>query len=241
MLYPEVRAGGFSRVDGTVAFYGRVNAILAGIGPGAVVVDYGAGRGSFLEDPVIYRREMRNLRGRVKSVIGIDVDEAVLRNESVDQAKVVRMGESLPLERDSVDLIVCDFTFEHITNPAWVAGELSRVLKSGGWLCARTPNRWGYIAVGARVVPNEFHVACLRRLQPNKKAEDTFPTAYLLNTPRDLKRWFPVDRYEHVVYASDSEPLYVGRSQLAARLNRAAFSLTPSPLRSLLNVFLQKR
>jgi SAM-dependent methyltransferase len=240
-MYPEIRAGGFSRVDGTVEFYIRVNAILAEVGPEGVAVDYGAGRGSFLEDPVIFRRKIRNLRGKVKTVIGVDIDEVVLGNESVDEAKVVIEGKPLPLENDSIDVIVSDFTFEHVTDPEWVASELDRVLKNGGWICARTPNRWGYIGIGARAVPNYLHVPFLRRLQPSKKAEDTFPTAYKLNTPADLRRWFPNDQYDHIVYASDSEPVYVGHSIRAARWNRVAFYLTPSPMRSVLNIFLQKR
>lgn len=51
-LYPESGAGGFSRVDGTVEFYTRVNALLS---PDAVVVDLGAGRGKQSEDPVAFR------------------------------------------------------------------------------------------------------------------------------------------------------------------------------------------
>ncbi|OWY62641.1 hypothetical protein B7486_57335, partial [cyanobacterium TDX16] len=41
-LYPEVGAGGFSRSDGTVEFWSRVQALVT---PGAHVLDLGAGRG----------------------------------------------------------------------------------------------------------------------------------------------------------------------------------------------------
>ena len=47
-FYPESAAGGFSRNDGTVAFYQRVQALLR---PDSVVIDFGAGRGQFLEAP----------------------------------------------------------------------------------------------------------------------------------------------------------------------------------------------
>jgi SAM-dependent methyltransferase len=239
-LYPEVRAGGFSRVDGTVEFYVRVSALLAGLGPEAVVLDYGAGRGAFVADPVEYRRDIRILKGKARNVIGVDVDNAVLRNETVDEAHVVMPGHRLPLADLSVDLIVSDSTLEHVVDPAWTTAELDRVLKPGGWFCARTPNRSGYIGLGARAVPNRLHVSFLRRLQPVKRAEDTFPTAYRLNTPADLKRWFSVSKYDHVVYAADGEPSYVGRSVLAARLSRLAFFLTPPRYRSVLYVFLHK-
>ena len=240
-LYPETAAGGFSRVDGTIAFYLRVGALLGDIGPEAVVLDLGAGRGAFLDDPVRARRDLRRLRGRARRVIGIDVDDAVLGNPAMDEAHIVKVGDPLPVADLSVDLLVSDYTFEHIADPAWGAREIDRVLRTGGWLCARTPNRWGYIGVGARLVPNRLHVAMLRRLQPQKPAEDTFPTTYLLNTPHALRRWFPEERYEHLVWTMDNEPAYVGGSTAAARLNKALFSLTPPPLRSILFVFLRKR
>lgn len=240
-IYPELAAGGFTRDDGTVAFYLRVNALLAESGPDAVVVDFGAGRGAFLDDLVPFRRDLRRLQGKAKRVIGIDIDDAVLRNPSLDEAHVVPEGGRLPVADGSVDLIVSDFTFEHVRDPAWVAAELDRALRPGGWVCARTPNRGGFIGLGGRVVPNRLHDTVLRHLQPAKRPEDTFPTAYRLNTRRDLERWFPPDRYDHVVYAANSEPRYVGRSPTAARLGRAAAALTPPPLRSMLRVFLHKR
>jgi SAM-dependent methyltransferase len=239
-LYPETRAGGFSRVDGTVEFYVRVNALLAAMGPEAVVLDYGAGRGAFTGDPVSFRRDIRILKGKARRVIGIDVDEAVLQNQAIDEAHVVAPGQALPLADQSVDLIVSDSTLEHVVDPEWTASELDRVLRPGGWFCARTPNRSGYIGLGARAVPNRFHVSFLRRLQPVKRPEDTFPVAYRLNTPNDLKRWFPASRYEHTVYAADNEPAYVGRSILAARLSQLAFAVTPPQFRSILYVFLHK-
>ena len=240
-LYPEMAVAGYSRVDGVIAFYGRVSALLAEAGPDAVVVDFGAGRGAFVDDPVQARVDARTLRGRAGRVVGIDVDEAVLANPTIDEAHVVKVGDPLPLADGSVDLVVSSHTFEHVTDPGWAAAEIDRVLKPGGWLCALTPNRRGYIGVGARLVPNRLHVTALRRLQPRKPAEDTFPTAYLLNTPAALRRWFSPSRFEHVVWTMDNEPAYVGRSAVAARLTKALFSVTPPPLRSVLFVFLRKR
>lgn len=241
VLYPEMAAGGFSRVDGSIAFYGRVAALLAESGPQAAVLDFGAGRGAFLDDPVPFRRDTRLLRGRAGRVVGIDIDDTVLTNPSLDEAHVVHVGDRLPLEDASFNLVVSDFTFEHISDPAWAAAEIDRVLQPGGWVCALTPNRWGYIGLGARVVPNRFHVGMLRHLQPRKPAQDTFPTTYLLNTPAALRRWFLPTRYDHIVWTVDSEPAYAGRSLAAARLTKTLFSLTPPPLRSILFAFLRKR
>lgn len=241
VLYPEIAAGGYSRVDGTMAFYVRVGALLTEAGSDAVVVDFGAGRGAFVDQGAPAHRDARLLRGRAGRVIGIDVDKAVLDNPAVDEAHVVRVGESLPVVDGTVDLVVSDYVFEHIADPAWAAGEIGRILRPGGWLCARTPNRWGYIGLGARAVPNSLHVGALRRLQPQKPAEDTFPTTYLLNTPAALRRWFPPNLFHHVVWAMDNEPAYVGHSLMAAKMTKALFNVTPPRLRSVLLAFLQKR
>src|SRR5262249_40689121 len=70
-FYPETRFGGFTGVDGTVAFFSRVNSLLE---PSFVVLDVGCGRGEYRDDPVPLRRNLRILKGKVERVVGIDVD-----------------------------------------------------------------------------------------------------------------------------------------------------------------------
>lgn len=239
---PELDAGGFSRHDGTIAFYLRVNALLSELAHPAVVLDLGAGRGQFFEtEPSAFHRQLRDLRAPGRTVVGVDVDDAVLAHPGLDAAHVVAPGEALPLADASVDLVVSDYTFEHVEDPAWTAGELHRVLHPGGWICARTPNRWGAIAVPARMVPNRLHDAVLARLQPAKDARDTFPTHYRLNTTAALRRYFPPSRFSHCGYTHESEPAYAGRSALAWTAFRCLAAVTPAPARSMHLVFLRKR
>ena len=238
-LYPEVQAGGFSRVDGNIEFYSRVNALLI---PEMVVVDFGAGRGKDAsDDPIEFRRSLRNLQGKAAEVIGVDIDPAVLSNPSVDKAIVAVDNEPLPLGDESVDLIVSDFCFEHIQSPGPVTQELDRVLKVGGWICARTPNRWGYIGIGANCVPNRHHTRMLTRLQPGRLAKDIFPTAYRLNTRRQLRRYFPPPRYLDCTYGHNSEPAYFGTSLIASRAARTVFKFAPERVCALWYVFVQKQ
>jgi hypothetical protein len=83
-LLPEIFAGGFDRYDGTIQFYQRFNALLR---PDFVVVDFGAGRGRIhVDDPIAYRRGLTSLKGKVKEVIGVDVDSAVTTNPAIDRA-----------------------------------------------------------------------------------------------------------------------------------------------------------
>ncbi len=238
--FPEVAAGGYSRVDGSVAFYGRVQALLAERPGPTTIVDFGAGRGRVADDPVAFRRQLQELRGPDRTVIGVDVDPVVLTNPRVDDGRVIGADGRLPVDDASVDLVVSEWTFEHVAQADRAAAELERILRPGGWICAVTPNKWGYIAIGARLVPNRLHVRALNRLQPTKAAVDTFPTAYQMNTRRDLEKLFPAPRFALHAYTADTEPhLYAGRSELFATALATAHHL-PGPLKSVWFVFAQK-
>jgi len=237
-LYREIGAGGFSSIDGSVEFYGRVNALLRA---DMCVLDFGAGRGKdAVDDPVEYRRGLRTLRGKARMVIGADIDPIVGTNPSVDHATQIEEWRGLPFASESVDLLLCDHTFEHVRYPGPVAAELERILKPGGWICARTPNRWGYIAIGARLVPNRFHKAALRIAQPVRRSDDVFPTAYKMNTRAVVDHYFPTDRFRDCSYFYNPEPAYFGDSLSLHRLAQAGFRFLPSRCSAVLMIFKQK-
>jgi len=237
-FFPETGAGGYTRVDGTVEFYSRINALLS---PEMVVLDYGAGRGAAAEDPVAYRRGLQTLKGRVAKVIGMDIDPAVESNVLIDEAIIIEPNKLLPLPDTNVDLIVCDSVFEHFDDPACVTEELYRVLKPGGWICARTPNRWGYIGIGSRLIPNRLHEIVLSRLQPMRKAEDEFPTYYRLNDIPCMEKHFPLHKFDHFTYTWNSEPAYFGNFTLIWRIVLFAFRFTPRKLGAIFFIFLRKK
>lgn len=185
-MFEEVAVSGFAHIDQEVAFFTQVAALLSSE---QIVLDFGAGRGEFCyEDPSAYRRWLQSFRGRCKHVDGCDVDPAVFSNPALDEAKLIQPGEPLPYEDDRFDIVVSRYVFEHIPDPAWAMRELLRVTKDGGWICALTPNKWGYVALGARVVPNSLHVRALRFFQPHRKEMDVFPTVYRLNSVRDVRK-----------------------------------------------------
>ncbi len=238
-LFPEVRAGGYSRKDGQIEFYTRANAVVS---PDSRVLDLGAGRGHWAVDPMPeMAKRLRWFRGRVAEVVGVDVDPVVTTNPSLDVAHVVPAGDPLPFEDGSFDLVIADYVLEHVdhADAKDFAAEVMRILKPGGWFAARTPNKWGLIGLGARAIPNRLHVALLKFLQPGRKAEDVFPTRYALNTRRDLRRSFAP--HDVVVYGHTSEPQYVGRSPIAWRIAGFFDALTPPRLAATLMIFVQKR
>jgi SAM-dependent methyltransferase len=129
--------------------------------------------------------------------------------------------------------------FEHLPNPAGSAAELKRVLKPGGWIAAVTPNKWGYVAIASRMVPNRFHARALRAVQPGRKEEDVFPTHYRLNSLSSLRRHFGPECTVHA-FRTSSEPAYHFGSTLLYGAMKTVHALLPPPLHTAICAFIRK-
>jgi len=237
-LYPEVAAGGFPHNHPRIVFFARVNSLL---GENSTVLDFGAGRGALKEfEPETFRRHT-DLARRVKKLVAFDIDPAVLENIETEHRFHAEIGEPLPFADESFDGIVSWYTLEHVADAEFYAAEIARVLKPGGWLCACTPNKWGYHGIGARLIPNSLHVRLLKFFSPARRETDTFPTAYRMNTIGQLKRLFPEDRFVHGSFALKQPPGYHGDRMWLARIWILYDWLMPRSLHPSLQVFIQKR
>ncbi len=237
--YPEKAVSGMTGIDGTLQFFAHANAVLE---DGWTVCDIGAGRGAaHRDDKVRFRRELRRFNGRAGRVIGLDVDEAVATNPVLDEWHLIGSDGKLPLGDASVDMVLSDFTFEHIPDPALFAAEIARILRPGGWLCARTPNKWGYVSLGARIVPERLHGRLLARLQPGRKAEDIFPTHYLLNTRAALARHFPDEDWDRHVQMWSPEPAYCGNRRWLWAIARFVQAVLPRGMATTIHFYARKR
>lgn len=223
-VYPEANVSGFPHKDQEVAFYVQVAALLRAED---VVLDFGAGRGEFIyTDPSTYRVRIQNFKGRCAHVDGCDPDPVVLENPTLDAAAVIKIGEPLPYADGRFDLIIARYVFEHIANPEWAAQELLRILKPGGWICAMTPNKWGYVALASRLLPQELHSRALARVQPGRLARDVFPTVYRLNRPAAIRRHFGRSA-DVFCYSTSAVPSYHFGSLLLMRIEQLIHRLTP--------------
>lgn len=100
---------------------------------GEVCVDLGSGRGN----DVIRLAEDVGMNG---FVFGIDISEGMIAKANanlekfeVQNAKILKSElESLPLENDSVNLVISNCTINHATDKPAVWSEVFRILKRGG-------------------------------------------------------------------------------------------------------------
>lgn len=235
--YPETSFGGFSRADGTIAFYQRVNALLT---PSSVVLDVGCGRGEYADDPVLSRRDLRDLRGKCTAVVGIDLDPAAASNPCVDEFRVIR-GERWPVDRESVDLCLMDNVLEHVSRPDEFFAECRRAVRPAGYVCIRTPNSLGYATIMTRLIPNSAHAAVLARVQHGRLSADVFPTLFRCNSPRRLRKALARHGFSACVFGNGPEPAYLDFSTLAYALGVAWASVAPSALQATLFAFARRQ
>lgn len=226
----------YHQLDGTIEFYGRINSLLKNTDN---VLDLGAGRGSwYLTDKCSYRKELRNIKDKVKYLVGADIDEAVLKNSTTHENIIIKL-EKIPLDNNSMNLIMADWVLEHVQDPIKFYSEINRVLMPGGVFCARTPHKYKYISLLTSLFKNKYHSKVLKLIQPERAELDIFPTAFKLNTQRIIKKTFY--NYENFSYLYTSHPSYFANNKLLFNLLSCFHKLLPAFMVSEIFVFLKKK
>jgi SAM-dependent methyltransferase len=236
IFYPESRFGGFSQIDGTVAFYTRVQALAA---PASVVIDFGCGRGAYGSDPLPVRRNLRIFKGKVERVIGLDASPAGKENPFLDEFHCLD-GIKWPLPDESANLCICDNVLEHLPEPEAFFTEARRVLRPGGVVCIRTPNQWNYIALLARLIPNRSHARVLERAKPGLAEVDIFPTLYRCNSLPAVRRVLAKNGFDGVAYGYEAEPSYLSFSRIAYALGVLHQKLAPGIFKAAIFAFARR-
>ena len=228
----------FTKLDGTIRFYVFVKAIMMKL-CARRVLDFGAGRAAFWhQDTSAFKLDLRDLRTTGAEVTAADIDEAVLDHPCSDKQVVLRPGAPLPFADGEFDVVVSDMTFEHIVNVGQVCAELLRVLKPGGYICARTPNRSGYVRIASSLVPDALHARALRWVQPDREGMDVFPTVYRLNSPGQARRAFRGCSVFH--FYDSAEPAYFFGSSFLYGFFLLLHRLLPPALATTICLFIRK-
>ena len=227
--------GGFSDNDGTIDFYLRVNSLIS---KGHTILDLGAGRAAWFEDDKCdTRRNLRLLKGKVKKVIACDVDKIVFENRASDEQIHMANGE-LGIRKNSIDLILADYVLEHISDPKMFFNQLDQCLKEGGFFCARTPLKYSYVSLAASLVKNSRHAKLLSYVQPTRKEVDVFPTAYKMNTMRNINKSF--QGWHNMSFIFRPDPGYYFGNKALYKLQSLMHRVMPKWLCGNLFVFVQK-
>lgn len=218
----ENAVGAFVHDEQLIDFYLRANSLLP---EGGTVVDLGVGSGSRaggVGNDLI--RNLVTFRYRNPTVIGVDVDDAVLGNSFVDERIVWKPGTQIDVDSGSVDLVSTHWVLEHVEDPDEFAREVFRMLRPGGWFAARTVSADSYVGWNRFVKPGPLRDFLMRRLGQQGVNAEKFPVQYKLNRAKAIRRVFDSDRFDTYVFKRRSAQRY-GETGLPYRvfrlLNRA--------------------
>ena len=98
-----------------------------------------------------------------RTVIGVDIDAAVIeRAKSSHASQSIDFKEgtctSIPMDDDSIDIVVSFETIEHIEKHHEFMSEIRRVLRPDGLLLISTPDTRTYVDSSPEQNPFHFHM-----------------------------------------------------------------------------------
>ncbi|AUC82076.1 bifunctional 2-polyprenyl-6-hydroxyphenol methylase/3-demethylubiquinol 3-O-methyltransferase UbiG [Lacinutrix sp. Bg11-31] len=170
---------------------------------GKIVLDIasGEGYGSFL------------MSKAAKKVIGVDID-----NDAVDQAKIkykndnlsflTGSAENIPLEDNSIDVLVSFETIEHHDKHEEMFLEIKRVLKPNGMLIMSSPDKKYYSDLQKN---NPYHIKelYLEEFENLAKRHFTNTKTYFQNCVNGSSIIAPVNSFENLkIFSGNFEEIY---------------------------------
>ncbi|MBX3085103.1 MAG: class I SAM-dependent methyltransferase [Anaerolineae bacterium] len=184
--------------------------------PETRVLDLGCGRGGVLEQ----------LGELVEHPFGFDPDLLSLREHRLPTLpRAQSLADRLPLRDECIDLIVCSWVFEHLTDPVAVFRELHRVLTRDGKVIFLTPNSASLVARINHLL-RPVQRLLVERLYGRAEA-DTFPIAYQINTQAAIMRTAERVGLHCDLLRGIDDPTYLAFHPLLFRLSVVVSRLTP--------------
>ena len=157
-------------------------------------LDVGCGRDIFPSN----RRAAELLAQRCRLLVGIDPSENINENVFLHE-RANCLLENYRTEQQ-FDLVTLRMVAEHITTPETTAASLARLTRKGGHAVIYTVNKWSPAPLLAAITPLSVHVL-IKRFLWGTREEDSFPTAYKLNTRADLSRYLSTAGFAEVSFA----------------------------------------
>lgn len=187
-LYPEFKTGGY--------FFRKYLKDFAN--NNSVILDAGCGNSGILTE----------FKSIVKLIIGVDTNKKLLEENQIVNKKINANLENIPLDENSIEIVVSEFVLEHLQNPEDVFKEISRILKPGGVFIFLTPNILNPIMAFSKILPYSIHK--LLRLKLFKKEEETHRTYYRANSYRKLLKLGKLAGFQDCEISKAGNPDYLG-------------------------------
>ena len=162
--------------------------------PGCDWLDVGGGSSPFPDNPKLAEQ----LAARAGRFVGVDPSPNVFENpytREKHQAFIENYPAPAPF-----DLATLRMVAEHVTDPDAVIAALAKLVKPGGRVIVFTVDLWSPITLVSRIVPFGLHHPVKKFLWGGEE-KDTFPTAYRMNTRRELKKLFTRGGFREAEFA----------------------------------------
>jgi len=214
--------GGFSPNDGTIDFYLRIRNYLD---KKKILLDIGAGKGDWFDSSKKNKitKETQFLKNSVKKFYAADVDPQVLKNKTSHQNYLIK-NHKIPLKSNSIDIIISDWTLEHIENPKTFFKEINRLLKKNGLIFFRTPHKYNYFALANSILEGtKFKDILLKKTQPNRAK--WFKSYYKINTYNSIQKLFKNYKINYFLFIPD--PAYYFGSKILFYLFKFLHLISP--------------
>ena len=85
-----------------------------------------------LRNPRLLRKSIRFLKDEVKILVAADIDDGVLDNRASHKQVLIKGSALNHFEKESFDLIICDYVMEHLDNVKDFKKNIDFLLKKGG-------------------------------------------------------------------------------------------------------------
>lgn len=186
-------------VDGITEFHGLCASVIQ---PGSTILEIGSGPSN----------PTSRFLSSLGTLIGVDIDPEVRNNDALEQAHVLD-DDVYPIADGTVDACVSDYVIEHLAGTGVHLREVWRVLKPNGVYVFRTPNRFHYVTVAARLTPHWFHQLVANRLRNlSPESHDPYPTLYRMNSRSSVMRTARASGFEIAELRLIEKDPWYGRS-----------------------------
>jgi SAM-dependent methyltransferase len=123
---------------------------------------------------------------RCSQIIGIDVDRSSLSKHPTIKLRIAGSIGRLPFRDACFSLVTANMVLEHLDAPGPQFAEIARVLRPGGIFLMHTPNRRGYAARAAMLIPAPIKKKLVYLLEGRTEG-DVFETFYRANTKEEIE------------------------------------------------------